>query len=112
MNDTFNRFSNLCALFDQIQNCRGTDLKKQRFRKYLMEWRTRYGNDFYEPMRLLLPHVSSACIFHFRSTNRERAGGRIKLTYQRIQVGQETLPPQGVEAWDGLHGRTRSQPHV
>ncbi|ORY95305.1 ATP dependent DNA ligase domain-domain-containing protein [Syncephalastrum racemosum] len=57
MNDTFNRFSNLCALFDQIQNCRGTDLKKQRFRKYLMEWRTRYGNDFYEPMRLLLPHL-------------------------------------------------------
>lgn len=49
-------FSDFCRLLESISARKGTDLKKQRLEKYVQEWRAKYG-DFFDAMRLLLPHV-------------------------------------------------------
>ncbi|CDH52455.1 dna ligase 4 [Lichtheimia corymbifera JMRC:FSU:9682] len=50
-------FYNLCELFERLANTRGTDLKKRLFQRYLHDWRHHFGYDFYDAMRLFLPHL-------------------------------------------------------
>ncbi|KAG0170578.1 DNA ligase (ATP) [Apophysomyces sp. BC1015] len=50
-------FGNFCALLQSISDQRGTQEKKKRLAKYIYDWRFNYGDDFYEAMRLLLPHL-------------------------------------------------------
>ncbi|KAI9322804.1 ATP dependent DNA ligase domain-containing protein [Dichotomocladium elegans] len=50
-------FYQLCDLFESIQKISGTEKKKERLRKYLYQWRDNYGYDFFDAMRLLLPHL-------------------------------------------------------
>lgn len=52
-------FYNLCELFERIANSRGTEVKKRLFQRYLHDWRHHFGYDFYDAMRLFLPHVRS-----------------------------------------------------
>ncbi|KAI9247434.1 hypothetical protein BDA99DRAFT_525900 [Phascolomyces articulosus] len=57
MNNGSPLFSGLCTLIEQIASTSGTDLRKRRFEKYLYDFRSQYGHDFYNGMRLLLPHL-------------------------------------------------------
>lgn len=57
-------FYNLCELFERLANTRGTDLKKRLFQRYLHDWRHHFGYDFYDAMRLFLPHVCTMPIEH------------------------------------------------
>ncbi|KAI8379658.1 uncharacterized protein BYT42DRAFT_569559 [Radiomyces spectabilis] len=50
-------FTNLCMVLQKISSIRGTQEKKRVVQHYLYQWRADYGDDFYEAMRLFLPHL-------------------------------------------------------
>jgi hypothetical protein len=42
---------------DRLNKTKGTTQKKEIFSKYLNKWRSNYGLDFYDAMRMFLPKV-------------------------------------------------------
>ena len=51
-------FSNLCTLIERMAETNSTTGRKRHFERYLYDYRSQYGYDFYNAMRLLLPHVN------------------------------------------------------
>lgn len=50
-------FEEICKVLDALSKAKGTTQKKEIFSKYLNKWRSNYGPDFYDAMRLFLPKV-------------------------------------------------------
>ncbi|CAO3619380.1 unnamed protein product [Mucor hiemalis] len=49
-------FETFCtALLDRVASVKGVNRKKDALSDFLHEWRRRYGFDFYDPLRLIMP---------------------------------------------------------
>ncbi|KAL4206229.1 ATP dependent DNA ligase domain-containing protein [Rhizopus microsporus] len=52
-------FEEICKVLDALSKTKGTTQKKEIFSKYLNKWRSNYGPDFYDAMRLFLPKLDT-----------------------------------------------------
>ncbi|KAG2216309.1 hypothetical protein INT45_011241 [Circinella minor] len=50
-------FSGLCTLMERMSETNSTTGRKRHFERYLYDYRSHYGYDFYNAMRLLLPQL-------------------------------------------------------
>ncbi|KAG1046723.1 hypothetical protein G6F43_010802 [Rhizopus delemar] len=53
------RFQEFCNVLDRLNKTKGTTQKKEIFSKYLNKWRSNYGLNFYDAMRMFLPKLDS-----------------------------------------------------
>ncbi|CAG8785113.1 42291_t:CDS:10, partial [Gigaspora margarita] len=58
LNSSTPLFSEFCRFLEVASRVRG-DAKKKKLQKYFLNWRTKYGNEFYPVMRLLIPHLDN-----------------------------------------------------
>ncbi|CAG8658863.1 19827_t:CDS:10, partial [Dentiscutata erythropus] len=58
LNSSTPSFSEFCRFLEVASREKG-DAKKKKLHKYFVNWRTKYGNDFYPVMRLLIPHLDN-----------------------------------------------------
>lgn len=57
-------FETFCtALLDKVASVKGVNRKKDALSDFLHEWRRRYGLDFYDPLRLIMPDVNISFSF-------------------------------------------------